>query len=89
MTQPGALGNSRYRVGYASAPSQEIRNPPATPGGNPGGNDKAKGGGGGKGRAAPNLRKQATTKLSQISGKLTECRVLGKEIPSSTRLQLV
>ena len=77
MTQAGSVGNTRYRIGAASASSHETRPPPGTPGGTPSGAAKAKGEG--KNKAAPNLRKQATSKLSQISSKLTESRVMGNE----------
>ncbi|CAE7333803.1 unnamed protein product [Symbiodinium sp. CCMP2592] len=67
MTQPGALGNTRYRVGNAGGQGTEQKPP--------------------KGRGkAPNLRKQATSKLSQISSKLTESRVLGNEIPGAAAM---
>ncbi|CAE7228898.1 unnamed protein product [Symbiodinium sp. CCMP2592] len=82
--QPGAPASSSYSV--IPVPAKMPPAPPATPGA--GGQAPEQVPGKGKSKGKTSLRKAATTKLSQISSKLTEARVLAAELPAATQMPL-
>ncbi|CAE7274913.1 unnamed protein product, partial [Symbiodinium necroappetens] len=84
--QPGAPASSSYKVGPVQ-PARPLPTPPSTPGGPGDGGQNPIPKGKGKGKA-PSLRKAATSKLSQISSKLAEARVLAADLPTASQLPL-